>query len=162
MPEPAAVGSCLDVLRPGSGGCEVVMLTGDLDIASAPALRESLLELLRPRPSRLIINLSAVGYADASGAAVLVGIARRAGLLGGWLRLASPAPAVAKTLSITGVNRYLATFPTVEAAVTGSRGNPSPTPRRSPRAPAVYAACSARTGTARTGTARTDSSQLPG
>jgi anti-anti-sigma factor len=97
------------------------MLTGDLDIASAPALRESLLQLLRPSSSRLIIDLSAVGYADASGAAVLVGIARRAGLLGGWLRLASPAPAVAKALSITGVNRHLATFPTVEAAVTGKR-----------------------------------------
>ena len=87
--------------------------------ASAPALREELLGSLRPGASRLVIDLSSVGYADASGVAVLVGTGRRAGLLGGWLRLASPTPQVARVLSNTGVDQHLATFPTVEAAITG-------------------------------------------
>lgn len=47
------------------------MLRGELDIASVSALREKLLGLLSPAASRLIIDLSAVGYADASGVAVL-------------------------------------------------------------------------------------------
>lgn len=118
---PAAHDACLDVSCPETGGYKVVTLSGDLDIASAPALREGLLKLLRPGASRLVIDLSVVGYADASGVAVLAGIARRAGLLGGWLRLASPAPVVARVLSITGVNRHLSTFPTVQAAITGQR-----------------------------------------
>ena len=74
--------------------------------------------MLRPGASRLIVDLSAVGYADASGLAVLVGAGRRAGLLGGWLRLASPTPGVARVLSVTGLDRHLATFPTVADAIT--------------------------------------------
>ncbi len=97
------------------------MVRGNLDIEAAPALRERLLGLLRPDASRLIIDLSAVGYADASGFAVLVGSGRRADLLGGWLRLASLPPEVARILSATGVNRHFAIFPTVQAAITGQR-----------------------------------------
>jgi anti-anti-sigma factor len=100
-------------------GCAIAVLRGELDIASAPALREELLGLLRREASRLILDLSAVGYADASGIAVLVGCARRAGLLGGWLRLAAPAPEVVRVLSVTSLNRHLVIFPTVEAAIAG-------------------------------------------
>jgi anti-sigma B factor antagonist len=81
---PAAHDACLDASCPETGGCKVVTLSGDLDIASVPALREGLLKLLRPGASRVVIDLSVVGYADASGVAVLAGIARRAGRLGGW------------------------------------------------------------------------------
>jgi anti-anti-sigma factor len=102
-------------------GRVIAALRGGLDIASAPALREKLLGLLRPGASRLVVDLSAVGYADASGFAVLVGAGRRAGLLGGWLRLASPTPDVARVLSVTGLDRHLATFPTVADAITGQR-----------------------------------------
>ena len=100
-------------------GCVVAVLQGELDIAAAPALREELLGLLRPGASRLIIDLSAVGYADASGVAILVGIGHRARLLGGWLRLAAPAPEVTRVLSVTGLSRHLVTFPTVSEAITG-------------------------------------------
>jgi anti-anti-sigma factor len=99
----------------------IVVLRGGLDITSAPALREKLLGFLRPSASRLIVDLSAVGYADASGLAVLVGAGRRAGLLGGWLRLASPTPVVARVLSATGLDRHLPTFPTVADAIAGRR-----------------------------------------
>src|SRR5581483_6780544 len=105
--------------RAERAGCMIAVLTGDLDVASAPALREEFLGWLRPAASRLIIDLSAVGFADASGAAVLVGTGRRAGLLGGWLRLVSPAPGLVRVLSVTGLDRRLATFATVDAAITG-------------------------------------------
>jgi anti-anti-sigma factor len=91
---------------------------GELGIASAPALREQLLSLLRAA-SQLIIDLSAVEHADASGLAVLVGSRRRARLLGGSLRLAAPSPEVARVLSATGMNQHLDIFPTVRAAITG-------------------------------------------
>jgi len=100
-------------------GCAIVALRGDLDIVSAPPLREELLTLLRPEASRLIVDLSAVRYADASGIAVLVGSRRRAVLLGGWLRLVAPAPEVADVLAVTGLTQHLATFRTVEAALIG-------------------------------------------
>ena len=145
--------------RAEHGGCTVAVLSGDLDITSAPALREQLLGLLRPAASRLIIDLSAAGYADASGVAVLVGSARRARLLGGWLRLASPAPEITRVLLVTGTGRHLATFPTVQAALTGQRPDARPAaawagtgrrgaPARPVPAPAMRAAGSGELRTA--------------
>ena len=100
-------------------GAVIVAIGGDLDIASAPAARERLLSLLRPGACRLVIDMSAVRYADASGLAVLVSTQRRAVLLGGGLRLAAPRPEVARVLTVTGLSRHLAAYPTVRAAVAG-------------------------------------------
>ena len=98
-------------------GAVIVTLAGDLDIASAPAARERLLSLVRPGACRLVIDMSAVRYTDASGLAVLVSTKRRAVLLGGELRLAALRPEVAGVLAVTGLNRHLAAYPTVRAAV---------------------------------------------
>ena len=105
--------------RTERGGYVIAALSGELGIGSAPALREQLLSLLRPAASQLIIDLSAVARADASGLAVLVASGRRAGLLGGSLRLAAPSPEVAGVLSATGMNQHLDIYPTVRAATTG-------------------------------------------
>lgn len=76
-------------------GFAIAALGGELDIAAAPVLREELLAMLGPAASRLISDLSAISYADATGLAVLVATERRAELLGGFLRLASPSPEAA-------------------------------------------------------------------
>lgn len=104
-----------------SGDTVVVALGGDLDIASVPTVRERLLSLLRPGASRLVIDMSAVRYADASGLEALVSTRRRAVLLGGTLRLAVPQPEVARVLVVTGLSRHLGTYPTVRAAVVDRR-----------------------------------------
>jgi anti-anti-sigma factor len=109
--------------RADRGGYVVAALRGELGIASAPALREQLFDLLRAA-SHLIIDLSAIEHVDASGLAVMVGSGRRARLLGGSLRLAAPSPEVARVLSATGMDQHLNIFPTVRAAITGQPGLP--------------------------------------
>ena len=104
-------------------GYLVAALSGELDIRAAPIVREKLLALLDPAPSRLAIDLSAISYADAAGLAVLVATDRRARLLGGLLRLASPSPEVADVLSITGLSGHLEIFPTIHAAITSPPGS---------------------------------------
>lgn len=111
----------------GPDGAVIVAIGGDLDIASAPAVRERLLSLLRPGACRLVIDMSAVRYADASGLAVLVSTQHRAVLLGGGLRLAAPRPEVAGALAVTGLSRHLAAYPTVRAAVAGRKPGPGVT-----------------------------------
>jgi anti-anti-sigma factor len=115
-------------------GCTVGALSGELGTTSAPRLREQLLGLLDPAASRIVIDLSAVSHADASGLAVLVGTGRRAVMLGGFLRLAAPGPAVADALRITGLDQQLDIFPTAQAAIAG----PAQGRRRTP--PASFAA----------------------
>ena len=107
----------LDVSCRVERGFLVVSLSGALDGASAPALRECLLHLLRPAVSRLVIDLSAVSTADVRGLTVLVGTGRRARLLDGFLRLAAPVPAVIMALGATGLSGQLDIYPTLEAAI---------------------------------------------
>jgi anti-sigma B factor antagonist len=106
-----AVNPSLDISTRTVGGMTIAELAGELDIASAPALREQLLSLLRPGSSRLVIDLSKVSLCDASGLAVLVGIGRRARLLGGFLRLAAVSPQADRVLHITGLHRHLPISP---------------------------------------------------
>lgn len=98
----------------------IAELAGVLDVASAPELRERLLTLLRPASSRLVIDLSRVSFCDANGLAVLMGTARRARLLGGFLRLAAAPPEVSQVLRSTGLDRHLRVFPTVSLAASAS------------------------------------------
>lgn len=107
-----------------AGDATIAELAGELDIASVPALREQLLNLLRPGSSRLVIDLSKVSFCDASGLAVLVSTRRRARLLGGFLRLAAVSPMVDESLQVTGLHRSLAIFPTVQDAVAAPRAVP--------------------------------------
>jgi anti-sigma B factor antagonist len=111
-------GTSLGFAARTTGGATVAELVGELDIASASVLREQLLGLLRPGSGRLVIDLSKVSFCDASGLAVLVNTARRARLLGGFLRLAAVSPQVGRALQLTGLRRNLATFPSVQAAAT--------------------------------------------
>jgi len=106
------------ISRTNRGGYVVAVLGGELGGASAPALRDQLVSLLRAA-SHVIVDLSEVDHADARGLAVLVGSGRRARLLGGSLRLAAPSPEVARVLSATGLGQHLHIFPTVRAAITG-------------------------------------------
>ena len=92
-------------------------VSGEIDIASAPVLREQLLGLLRPPASRIVIDLSGVTFCDASGLAVLVAASRRAGLLDGVLRLAAPAPLTATVLRLTGLDSRFEIFATVPDAL---------------------------------------------
>jgi anti-sigma B factor antagonist len=98
-------------------GYTVVTISGELDIASAPVLRERLMDLLRPGASRIVIELSGVIFCDASGLAVLVGASRRASLLGGVLRLAAPAPPVATVLRLTGLDSRFEIFDSAPTAI---------------------------------------------
>ena len=116
-PVTKGIGPGIPTVIAGRDGAVIAALGGDLDIAAVPAVRERLLGLLRPGATRLVIDMSAVRYADASGLEVLVNTRRRAVLLGGTLRLAALQPQVARVLIAAGLSRRLGTYPTVQAAI---------------------------------------------
>lgn len=101
-------------------GFTIVTLCGELDIASAPALRERLLGVLSGHSSELVMDLANVSFCDASGLAVLMNTGRRATLLGGGLRLAAPSVPVLVALEVTGLHWQFATFASVTAALASS------------------------------------------
>jgi len=110
----------LSLGAPTADGVAIAELSGELDITSAPALRDQLHSVLRRGSSRLVIDLSAVTCCDASGLAVLVGTRSRAVLLGGWARLAAIPPQVDDVLRRTGLHPHLEVFLTVLGAAAGA------------------------------------------
>jgi anti-anti-sigma factor len=124
--EPAASTgrAALTVSARSQDGYVIGTLSGELDLSGAPVLREQLLDMLGPATRRLVIDLAAVSFADASGLAVLVGTGRRAAQLGGSMCLAAPTPAVSQVLQITGLDRQLEIFPDVQSAISGQADGP--------------------------------------
>ena len=88
---------------PGDG--TVVKLSGALDFAAAPALREQLIVELHRGTGLLVLDLSRVLSCDTAGLAVLIGTQRRARLLGTTMRLLAPSLPVTKALRSTGLDR---------------------------------------------------------
>src|SRR4051794_32972678 len=84
----------LSVLR--SPAHTIIKLRGDLDVATAPKVRERLLAALLPDTRLLVLDLSSVWFCDAAGAALLIGTQHRATTLGITIRLAAPRSTVAK------------------------------------------------------------------
>ncbi|MBG0814560.1 STAS domain-containing protein [Planomonospora sp. ID82291] len=115
----------------------VVALHGEIDVATAPALRRRLLNTLQHSTDLLVLDLSAVSFCDASGLSVLVDVRRRAMASGITVRIAAPRPPVARLLHVTGLDRAFPVHPTLSSALV-SRGsdrsagrNPDGTPDRS-------------------------------
>jgi anti-sigma B factor antagonist len=76
------------------------VLAGDIDIRTAPALRERLGELVGAGQV-VVVDLSAVEFLDSSGLGAFVGAANALRAAGGSLRLACPRPHVQKIFRIS-------------------------------------------------------------
>lgn len=95
----------------------VIAISGELDIASTPSLRERLHTALRDTGPYVVIDLSGVTFCDASGLALLVDARRRAGPKGTTVVLAAPRPQMARLLRLTGLARVF----TIRSSVTAAR-----------------------------------------
>lgn len=107
-----------------------VAVTGELDVASAPALRVGLEALVESCPQRLVVDLSELDFVDASGVATL--LATREGLRrhGGTMRTICPDPHVRRTFELTGT---VALVGLVDGR-DGTRTSPSAAARRAAQA----------------------------
>jgi anti-sigma B factor antagonist len=115
----------LAIIEDAPHGWTLVRLRGDLDIATAPDLRDQLLEILdRLMPGGLILDLSLLEFIDSSGTAVLVRTERRARLLGCTLVFVAPQPPVSRVLQICGLDQHFLIFKNVAAAVEGATADP--------------------------------------
>jgi anti-sigma B factor antagonist len=106
----------LAIIEDASQGRTIVKLCGELDIASAPGLRERLLAILSRRaPSHLILDLSKLQFIDSSGIAAFVNTERRARLLGCTVVLVAPQAPVSRVLQICGLDQHFAIFENISA-----------------------------------------------
>ena len=98
------------------GSVAVVVLVGELDVATAPKLSRYFAALAARRCSHIVVDATQLGFCDCAGLSVLLRAHRRCVEEGGWLRLSTPTPMFAKILRITKLTRALVSYPSIEAA----------------------------------------------
>ena len=86
----------------------VVTVSGEIDIASGPKLREELLGAMRRHGARLALDLSGVTFMDCAGISVLLAARRHARLKGGWVRVPRASRRARKVLMLTGLHQEFA------------------------------------------------------
>jgi anti-sigma B factor antagonist len=98
------------------GETRVVRCVGEIDMASAPALRERISSLQIDGPPNLVLDLTGVTFIDSLGLGALIGAHKRARVLQGSLRMV-PGDAARRVLAATALDRVFDLRDTVEAAL---------------------------------------------
>lgn len=98
-------------------GRTVVTVGGEIDVYTAPLLRERIHELVKDGHHDLVIDLEAVGFLDSTGLGVLVGGLKRVRAHSGSMRLVCTSPKILKVFEITGLTKVFAIYNDVTTAL---------------------------------------------
>jgi anti-sigma B factor antagonist len=86
----------------------VVEIRGEIDIQSAPGLRDELLRVIRRCGPQLDLDLAGMTFMDCAGLNVLLATRRRALLEQGSVRVVRASPRVRRMISLLGLERVFA------------------------------------------------------
>ncbi len=92
-------------IRPGAPA--VAVISGEIDIVSAPWLRETLLHAIRCHGPAIHVDLCEVTFLDCSGINALLATARRARLEGGRMRVTGLSAPAGRVIRLLGLQQVL-------------------------------------------------------
>ena len=98
-------------------GIEVVTVEGEIDIYTAPRLRELLIDLISKNSYQLVVNLEKVGFPGSTGLGVLAGGLKRVRPHDGSLDLVCTQERILKIFKITGLTKVFGIYQTVDQAI---------------------------------------------
>ena len=100
-------GSLADVTSERRGAIQVVAVTGEIDLSNAAALEAEIMRHASDAGA-VALDLSALGFMDSAGVALLQRLARGVRERGGALRLVAPAAStVGRLLTLTGLEALI-------------------------------------------------------
>ena len=85
-------------------GTPMVIVEGEVDVATAPALRDELYQLIDKGGREIVVDLSGMDFIDSTGLGVFVGALKRAREGGGGIELRGLKPSARKVFEITGLS----------------------------------------------------------
>jgi anti-sigma B factor antagonist len=99
------------------GDRTVVSVGGEIDVYTAPKLREQLIDLVTAGQYHIVVDMEGVDFLDSTGLGVLVGGLKRVRAHEGSLQLVCSQERILKIFRITGLTKVFEIHPTVEDAV---------------------------------------------
>src|SRR5919202_5148124 len=94
----------------------VVDVKGEIDVYTAPKLREKLIELVSDGSYDIVVNLEGVDFLDSTGLGVLVGALKRVKAHEGSLSLVCTQDKILKIFKITGLTKVFPIHASIDAA----------------------------------------------
>ena len=98
------------------GGYAVLAVRGEVDVYTAPCLRERLIELVSQGSHQVVVDLEGVDFLDSTGLGVLVGGLKRLRSHDGDMILVCTQPRILKVFEITGLTKVFSIHDSVESA----------------------------------------------
>jgi len=107
----------MDISERVEDGIPVIAISGDVDLASSPKLREHLKSKTSEKCPKLLLDFSDVSYIDSSGLATLIEYFQAAQSYGGKLAIANLSPRVRNVFEIVRLEQIFSLHPDVPSAV---------------------------------------------
>lgn len=98
----------------------VLPLEGDIDLHVSPVVIESLTEMIKKKPKRIVVDLSRATYIDSAGLAVLIIAMQEVEAYGGKFFLSGLSEPIRSILETSRLDRTFRIFPNVDAALAAS------------------------------------------
>ena len=124
----------LSVVTRREGVRTVISVTGEIDVYTAPTLRERLNELVADGEYNLVVDMAGVDFLDSTGLGVLVGGLKRARSHDGTLQLVCDQEKILKVFRITGLTKVFPIHASLSEALHAEPGaGPAPIGQRRTR-----------------------------
>ena len=101
-------------------GAPVISVMGEVDLATAPALAQTLLGVAEDRADEVIVDLTGCSFFDSSGLRALLATRTRLEHSDRRLALVLSNPSVLRIFQITQCDELFEIYPSVDAAVNGN------------------------------------------
>ncbi len=98
-------------------GVPVIVAPAEVDIANASLMRSALLHAAVAGRGTIIVDMTGTEFCDSAGLSVLIRGHRRAVAEGGSFRVVTATPQLIRMLDVTGLDRLLEHFRTLEEAL---------------------------------------------
>ena len=113
----------LSVTSRQEGTRTVIAVGGEIDVYTAPSLRERLNELVAAGHYDLVVDMEKVEFLDSTGLGVLVGALKRLRAANGTFGLVCSKEPLLKIFRITALDQVFPIYPSVEAATSTPSGD---------------------------------------
>ncbi|WP_312871851.1 STAS domain-containing protein [Amycolatopsis acididurans] len=109
-------GQTVSVTVEKHGRDAVVVVSGDIDMVTAPEFEKALIAAVREQPEALVVDMTGVAFLGSAGLTALVAARQQAGEVTA-LRVVAKSSATARPLQLTGLDQEIPLYPTREEAL---------------------------------------------